>query len=104
MDRDDYEEEGGIRKYINDTHGTIVECTTSEEATAVYEYMGLYNRQVSEVTCYIGSNTNGGLYWLSNNKHSLAGETISFEEFLLLDNYNPNELYRELGMEEIHEA
>ena len=88
---------------INGVHGTLVTCETREQIQHVFDFIE-YSRNNREPTygsdgyVYIGTNTSGGAYTLSSNKHDLAGETISYREFELLD--NPSALYSALGMED----
>ncbi len=75
---------------VNGVHGTIVECTSDEEANEVSRYVSQSSEESKfidykcseEEPIYIGTNTNNGLYCISYNHHPLAGETISFEDFL----------------------
>ncbi len=87
---------------INEIHGTLVECFEEEQVQKVFDYIGEdkpakgYMNEKGPV--YIGTNTKKGLYTLHTKVHSLAGETITFEEFINSGEFDSNELYKTLGM------
>ncbi len=89
-------------KPINGIHGTLVECFEEKQIQKVFDYMEELRSSKgflkNDSPIYIGTNTRKGLYTLHSKEHSLAGETITFDEFINPEGLNSNELYKSLGM------